>query len=100
MDAGVGIVQLVEQYPGGRQSGVAAEVHLAARGEPAQLNAAPVAHEKSGLRLVVLPRHIEQRLVRQPCRQRAHRRRVAAKRAFAERIDQIKLNLLHCFIHC
>ena len=46
------------------QRGVAAEVNLMQRGEPTQLITLIGADKKGGLRLVVLLRHTQQRVVR------------------------------------
>ncbi len=80
---------------------MSAQVNFIQRGEPAQLKPAVGAHEKGGLRLVVLLRHFEQRLVRKPLFQRTYRCGVAAKGFITEGIHQIKINFLHClFLSC
>ena len=77
------------------------QVNFVKGSEPAQLESAVSAYEKGRLRLIVLLRHVEQRLVRQPLFQGANRRCVAAKRPVAEGIDQIEINFLHClFLFC
>ncbi|MNC70962.1 hypothetical protein D3C75_1218250 [compost metagenome] len=88
---------MLEQYPGGRQGGVAAQVDLYRRGKPAQLEQLAVAYYIGGFRQVVLGSNLLQRGIRQPGFQWAHRGRIAAKRRGRESVylEHFKLHADH-----
>ena len=83
-------LQVLVDDVGARQGGVAAEVDLDRRCEPAQVVVAVVPREEVGrLSQVVLRRDGLQDLVREPGLQRAHGRRVSGEDARGEGIDLI-----------
>src|SRR5262249_23459956 len=71
----------------GGERGMAAQIDLAGRGEPAQLVIPSRGDEEGGLRQVVLGRDRLHRLVREPGRKRAYPRRIAREEAIGEGVD-------------
>ena len=67
------------------ESGVPTQIHFIAGREPTQRKRLSLAHHEGGFRLIMLLRHFEQNIIRQPRVQQAHRRRVTGKRPFTER---------------
>ncbi len=89
------IIQVMKYHVRAGKRGVAAEIDLIAGGKPAQRKTIALRYHKRGFRLVVLLRHFEQQLIRQPFFKQAYRSRVAGERLVAERRHQIKRNFRH-----
>ena len=82
-----------EQRVRGSQGGVAAQRHLAGRGEPADAPARALAHGEGRFGLVVLGGDALHQLVFQPGIQPVDHGRVAAKRPIGEGVDLMKFEL-------